>query len=95
LVEHFTNYSIDVQGLTVLPDINNNILFAQTLLGDIQFFEKKASTACPGSNDHESFNQNLTVKIDSSHSFGLSMVNQIDRGYYSGTATVNFTILAP
>jgi hypothetical protein len=45
--------------------------------------------------DHESFDQHLTVQIDSSHSYGLSMVNHIDRGYYSGTATVNVSITSP
>jgi hypothetical protein len=95
LVENFTNYSTDVSGLTVPPNEDNPIVYAQTLLGDIQFFGKKASSGCPGSNDHESFDQNLTVVIDSSHSYSLTMANQIDRGYYSGTATVNVTILSP
>ena len=94
-MEHFTNYSTDVPGLTVPPDENNPIVYEQTLLGDNQLFATKASSGCPGSNDHESFNQNLTVKIDSSHSFGLSMVNQISRGNYSGAATVNVTIITP
>jgi hypothetical protein len=85
----------DEENLTVPPDEDNPIVVAQTFLGDIQFFGKKASSGCPGSNDHESFDQDLTVQIDSSHSYGLSMVNQIDRGYYSGTATVNVTILDP
>jgi hypothetical protein len=95
LVEQFSNYSTDVSGLTIPPTEDNPIVYAQTMLGDTQFFGTKASTGCPGSNDHESFNQNLTVEIDSSHSYGLSMVNQIDRGYYSGTATVSVTILDP
>lgn len=94
LVEHFTNYSTDVPGNTVPPDEKNPISFNQTLLGDIQFIGYKAPS-CLGTNDHESFDQHLTVQIDSSHSYGLSMVNHIDRGYYSGTATVNVTITTP
>ncbi len=95
LVENFTNYTTDVQGLTPPPTEDNPIVYAQTMLGDTQFFGTKATSGCPGSNDHESFDQNLTVEIDSSHSYGLSMENSISRGYYSGTPTVNVTIINP
>jgi hypothetical protein len=94
LFEHFTNYTTSVIGLTVPPDVNNPIAYAQTRLGDTQFFGTRAPT-CPGSNDHEGFDQNLTVVLDSSHSYLLSIVNHIDRGYYSGTATANVTITHP
>jgi hypothetical protein len=95
LVETFTNYSTDVSGLTVPPTQDNPIVYAQSMLGDTQFFGTKASSGCPGSNDHESFDQNFTVQIDSAHSYGLSMVNLIERGFYSGTATVTVTISTP
>ncbi len=95
LVENFSNYTTDVVGLTVPPTQDNPIEYAQTMLGDTQFFGRKASSGCPGSNDHESFDQEFTVQLDSSHSYGLTMVNVVDRGYYSGTATVNVTISTP
>jgi hypothetical protein len=95
LVENFTNYSTDVSGLTAPTTQDNPIVYAQTMLGDTQFFGTKASSGCPGANDHESFDQGFTVQIDSSHSYGLSMVNSISRGYYSGAATVNVTVITP
>jgi len=93
LLEIFSNYSTSVPGLTQPPNESNPIVYAQTLLGDTQFFGTKAPS-CPGTNDHESFNQALTVQIGST-SYPLSMVNSIARGNYSGTATVNVTIITP
>ena len=93
LVEIFSNYSTTVSGLTQPPNQSNPIVYAQTMLGDTQFFGTRAPS-CPGSNDHESFNQAFTVQIGSS-SYPLSMVNSIARGNYSGTPTVNVTIITP
>ena len=93
LHEHFFNYTTDVPGLTVPPDVDNPIVFAQVRLGDTQFFGKR-SPSCPGSNDHEQFDQSLSVVIGST-SYPLTMVNTIQRGYYSGTARVKVTITTP
>lgn len=93
LVEIFSNYSTTVPGLTQPPNQDNPIVYAQTMLGDTQFFGTKAPS-CPGSNDHESFNQAFTVQIGSK-SYPLSMVNSIQRGNYSGTPTVNVSIVTP
>lgn len=94
LVEQFSNYTTTVSGLTVPPTQDNPIVYAQTRLGDTQFFGARAPS-CPSGNEHEGFDQSLTVQTDASHSYGLSMVNHIDRGYYSGAATVNVTINTP
>jgi len=94
LVEHFTNYTTSVNGLRFLQ------------IWTIRSFTRRygkvthSSSAlvhrhAPGTNDHEGFDQHLTVKLDSSHSYGLSIVNHIDRGSYSGTAAVNVTITTP
>jgi hypothetical protein len=93
LREHFSNYSTSVTGLTVPPDQNNPIVFTQIRLGDTQYFGKTAPK-CPAANDHESFDQSLTVIVGSS-SYPLSTVNTIQRGYYSGTPNVTVTIKTP
>ena len=54
--------------------MNNPIVYAQIRQGDTQLFGTRAPS-CPGTNDHEGFDQHFTVKLDSSHSYGLSMVN--------------------
>ena len=58
-----------------------------------QFFGSK-SPSCPGSNQHESFNQSFSVTIGST-AFPLSTVNLVERGVYSGTFHVDVTVQTP
>ncbi len=93
LHEHFSNYSSTVQGQTVPNDVDNPIVLAQTILGDTQYYGKTVPS-CPGSNDNETFDQSLSVIIGTS-TYPLTMVNHIQRGFYSGTGNVTVTITNP
>jgi hypothetical protein len=88
--EHFSNYSTTVPGLTVPNDQDNTITSQQEILGDTQYFGKTAPS-CPGSNDHEQFDQSLFVIINGT-TYPLSMVNTLQRGFYSGIVNVTVTI---
>jgi hypothetical protein len=93
LVESFSNYSTTVSRLTV-PS-TQNISFGPTgIPADTQYFGK-TYPACPGSNDHEEFDQSFNVTLSPSVTYALTTVNDITRGYYSGTATVDVTIITP
>ena len=63
------------------------------ILDDVQYIGKSLP-ACPGSNDNESFDQSLTIKVGTS-TYPLTMINHISRGYFSGTAKVDVTITTP
>jgi hypothetical protein len=92
LHESFSNYSTTTNQ-QVPPPQDNPITLAQTILGDTQSFTKTAPS-CPGPNDHEQFDQSLSV-IVSGTTYPLSMVNTIQRGFYSGTGNVTITIKQP
>ncbi len=91
LVEMFSNYSSTFGG-TVPPSVSLNVT-PGGLLVDIQYIGKPAPS-CPGSNDHEAFNQSLSVTIGTS-TYPLTTVNHIERGNYSGTPRVDVTITTP
>jgi len=93
LHEHFSNYSSTVQNQTAPNDVDNPIVLAQTILGDTQYYGKNAPS-CPGSNDNETFDQSLSVIIGTS-TYPLTIVNHIQRGFYSGTGNVTVTITNP
>lgn len=90
LHESFSNYSSTVSGQTVPSPLDNSITLSQTILGDTQYYGKSAPS-CPGPNDHEQFDQSFSVII-SGKTYPLSMVNTIQRGFYSGVGNVTITI---
>jgi hypothetical protein len=91
LTETFSNYTSTFGGTA--PGTQNYNMTPGGLLTDIQWIGKPAP-ACPGNNDHEEFNQSLSVTTGGSL-YNLSTVNHIARGNYSGTATVTVTITIP
>lgn len=91
LTESFSNYSTTVAGLTVPPPESSTQNTSIQTLADTQFFGTKAPS-CPGSNDHESFNQSFSVTVGST-TYPLSTVNQITRGEYAGTFHVDVTVV--
>lgn len=92
--ETFSNYSTTVSGLTVPPPKDNPIVISQLIIGDTQFFGK-AAPSCPGSNDHEQFDQVQSVIIGTAPPYPLSIVNTIQRGSFSGTEKIVVTIKTP
>ncbi len=96
LHEHFSNYSTTVSGQTIPADVNNSIVLSQTILGDTQAYGFTAPSSspppnCPGPNDHEQFDQSLSVIVNGT-TYPLTMVNTIQRGFYSGTGNITVTI---
>jgi len=94
LHEQFSNYSSTVNGQTAPPSQDNPIEFSQTILGDTQYYGKTAPS-CPGANDNEQFNQSFSVVIGSTTTYPLTMVNKIQRGFYSGNGNVTVSITTP
>jgi len=93
LTENFSNYSTTVSGLTIPPTQSSTQNTSVQTLADTQFFGTVAPS-CPGSNDHESFNQSFSVTVGST-TYPLSTVNLIQRGEYSGTFHVDVTVQTP
>jgi hypothetical protein len=96
LNEHFSNYTSTVSGQTSPGDVNNPIVLSQTILGDTQAYGFTAPSSspppnCPGANDHEQFDQSLSVIVNGT-TYPLSMVNTIQRGFYSGSGNITVTI---
>jgi hypothetical protein len=97
LTENFANYSTTVSGLTAPPSQTRSPQnTSEQLLADTQAFVA-VSPACPGSNDHEAFDQSfvVTVPSQSTNHFSLSTVVNVQRGNYSGTPKVDATITTP
>jgi hypothetical protein len=90
--EAFSSYSTTVPGLTA-PPTQSQTLSGDGLVTDLQLFAKSAP-ACPGTNDHESFDMSFSITAGGGL-FPLSTVQHIDRGNFSGTATINATISVP
>jgi len=90
--EMFSNYSSTVPGLTVPPSKSFNFT-GDGAVTDIQAFTT-VLPACPGSNDHESFDMTFSVTVGGTV-YPISTVQHIERGNYSGTSKVDATITTP
>jgi len=91
LRETFSSYSSSYGG--TIPATVNNAITPGGILDDIQYLGKTLPS-CPGSNDNESFNQSMAIVIGS-QVYNMTMVNNISRGYFSGTAKVDITVKTP
>jgi hypothetical protein len=96
LTESFANYSTSNPNTTIPPSQTFLQNTSIQLLADTQAYVSP-SPSCPGSNDHEGFDQSfvITVPSQSTSQYPLSTIVHIDRGGYSGTGKVDITIKTP
>jgi hypothetical protein len=97
LNEHFDNYNSSVPTLDTPTDEQASVGAGDSNIGDLQFFGKTAP-ACPGIDDHESFDQHLSVTVGiapNTKTYPLTMINHVSRGFFDGTAKVDVTIAHP
>jgi hypothetical protein len=92
--ESFSNYSTTLVPNPGPPPTQSSTQNTSVqILADTQFFGFVAP-GCPGSNDHEAFDQSFQVTLGSAN-FPLTTVYHIERGVYSGTPEVNITVKTP
>jgi hypothetical protein len=92
IVESFNGYTSTFGGTT--PQNATDSMTPGYVPSDIQYLGKNAPS-CFGSNDHEEFDQYLTIQVSPSISYALSTVNHIKHGNYSGVATISVTNTTP
>lgn len=89
ITETFSNY----MGPDSLPaDLTINIP-ENGVIGDTQYFGRTAPS-CPGSDDHESFNQKFIAKVGGKN-YNLTTVVHISKGRFSGTYKCDVSITTP